>query len=253
MGKNGEWLEVPLLLDLGVESAMLVDLTTPTVRRFATIFRRECDRTAIMTDAVIYNHSPAPLPSLDVAARADVDMDGYDEWAAAAYGMYVSRSAHHPTTLEQAGLACALSRSPLCEVMFAEIQLAQGRLPYEVSDQYNHTAYTYMHVRFWPTFRGRSAHPLRKMLLQAAYTAPKSRFKDYSQSVDPVGLLLADQPWMVPLDVATDPAYSSQIPMAKLSKTELDLDLDGLRKRMDHEMLVVEAAFDDEAAKKLHA
>lgn len=232
---------------------MLVDLTTPTVRRFATIFRRECIRTAIMSDAVIYHRSPAPLPSLDMAARADVDMDGYDEWAAAAYSRYVSQSARYPTMLQQVGLACALSRSPLCEVMFAELQFAQGIFPHKASDQYNRAASAYKHVRPWPRASGRSYYPLRQMLLQAAYTAPKTQFKQPGQSVDPVWLLLADRPWVIPVDVMTDSAYSSQVPMAKLSKTELDLDLDGLRQRMDHEMLVVEAAFDDDAAKKLHA
>ena len=223
----------------------MIDLTPPHVRRFCTIFRRECLRTGAATRFVVEGGTLGATPTLEQAAYASVD--GYDDWAAAAY----AASKLHLSPPSQAALACAMSRSPMSEVVFTEIRLSAGEMPYQNHDEYDWRASRFRHVRSWPRQRGVRLGPLHKLM--EAFRIPRTKMASSKNLVDPVGLLLVDHPWLIPQDVVDDPAYRGAIPEASMVKTELDFDVPGLWKRLDREMLVVEAVFDPKAAEKLEA
>lgn len=200
--------------------------------RFATIFRREASRTSAAMRGI------DKIPSLERAAFAT--MKGYDLWAAAAVDRYM-RGRQPMTTRTMVHLGSALSRSPMCEVAWTEHCLGRGVMPQGQAHVYDRMASRYKHVRRFPKRLGSSNQPLTW------------RFDQIRAKVgeDPVQIMLWDDPWIVPEQIFEDPAYSARVPAAA-NLGELDWDGEGLLKRVDHEMLVIEARFDPGAAARLN-
>lgn len=222
-------------------------------RRFATIFRREASRTASVVNAVATGASVEEPVSLAAAMLGD--MKGYDLWAAAAFDLLLKNlPAKRLSALDTLHIASGLTRATMSEVAFCEARMAQGELPWNVGDAYNRVVRKsgYSHVRAFPSAHARSDVGFRTMLANEAHVAPRTRHARPGQ-IDPVGLMLIDKPWVLPRDVWRDPQYRdvSQVPPASFGGKEIDFDTDGLMKRVDHELLVMEAAFDDVAFTKL--
>ena len=216
---------------------------------FATIFRRESDRTARMQAGVI-DPTSTVYPTISVEqAASHPGMDGYDVWAATAIDKYLQ---HHGMSQKQmTWIASALSRSPMCEVAWAEHYLSRGKMPWDSCKAYDAMGRKYRpHVRPWPKRMGKSNQNYISMLKSLASKAKRSRHAPAS-GVDPVGLLLADEPWVHCADVWNDRAYQRPVPPADLHGKTIEWDADGLLKRVEHEMLVVGAAFSDELDRKL--
>lgn len=215
------------------EAKMIVDLTTPNARRFITIFRRECMRTAIASAHVTKGAPLTRVPSLENCTT--VEVNGYDEWAAAAFVL----SEIHMSPSTQATLACAMSRSPICEVAFTEIKLSEGHMPYDFAHEYNAIAFKFPHVRRWPKERGLQIGTLSEMM----------RVK--TEAFNQKDLLMVDTPWLIPAEVKEDTAYAEEIPLSSVKNKSVDFDVAGLWKRIEVEMMVIEAIYDPKWARKL--
>ena len=221
--------------------------------RFATIFRREANRTATVQAAVTscsqYNGRVMSLAS----AASNSGMEGYDLWAATAFDLFLKKTKQAPSARGMAQVASALTRSPMCEVAFVEVMLSQGRLPWKGKDQYDSMRAQHPWVRPLPKeVRMLQGVSYFEMLSELAPSAKRTRHGG-GTCVDPVGLMLVDKPWVTPGDVASDPAYSdvSAVPPANFHGKTIQWDADGLLERVEHEMLVVDAAFDETAEAKL--
>lgn len=201
-------------------------------RQFATIFRREAHRTQMATAAAIGRVTSGDTVTLDDAAQSD--MDGYDGWAALAIDRYFRFRT--PSRLELISIASAMCRSPMCEVAWIEYCLSEfGSID---TNRYNIMRKKYSHVRSFPTTIGISDVSLVQMMR-------------HSNARSELGVMLHDTPWITPYEILYDKKYMGTIPEADLSTFEGQWDADGLLKRVDHEMLVIQAAFDDSAKRRL--
>jgi hypothetical protein len=204
-------------------------------RQFTTVFRREAQRAGMVSEQILFGgeqkmFASEHVVSLEQAAAAD--MRGYEDWASAAVQRYADRHGW-PSWPTLAGLACSLCRSPMSEVAWVERALGDGVEPDRSG--YDRRASQYRHVRSFPRHTGMLD---MDSATWAGEVARRARIRGQ------LGLLLADEPWLIPTDVAGDPAYRGPIPEADMRGRTVDWDRDGLGKRVDHEMLVLEAAFD---------
>jgi hypothetical protein len=222
-------------------------------RRFATIFRREASRTATVVSAIVEGREPGYPAS--VAASMFADMNGYDLWAAAAFDLLLKngKTFGKMSMVNTLCVASGLSRATMSEVAFCEARMAQGQAPWSVGSDYNRLVKKsgYSRIRAFPSTHAVGEATLLSMLTGAAHAAPRTRHA--KGRVDPVGLMLVDKPWVLPKDVWSDPEYkdAGRVPPASFGGKEIDFDPDGLLKRVGHELLVMEAAFDDAAMRKL--
>lgn len=222
-------------------------------RRFATIFRREASRTATVVNAIVEGREPGYPAS--IAASMFAGMNGYDMWAAAAFDLLLKKGGTFGkmSMVNTLCVASGLTRATMSEVAYCEAQMSRGWPPWNVGDAYNLLVREsgYKHIRAFPKTYSVGESTLYEMLSGVAHAAPRTRHT--KGPIDPVGLMLVDKPWVLPNDVWTDPEYkdASRVPPASFGGKEIDFDTDGLMKRVGHELLVMEAAFDDEAMRKL--
>lgn len=226
---------------------------------FATIFRREASRTGAVQASVAKMWTVVPgsvgpgCPVTTQQAAAHPGMNGYDIWAATAIEKFLD---HDKLSLEQMiWIASALSRAPMCEVVWAEYYLSGGVIPWKGlgSNTYNEQSKRFRpFVRPWPMLTEKSRDTYFELMSKRSTGAKKSRHFDPRKSpIDPVGLLLVDDPWVLPKDVRNDPEYTKPIPPADLHGKTIEWDAPGLMKRVEHEWLVVAAAFDDRMDQEL--
>lgn len=211
-------------------------------RQFATVFRREAQRTGMVREQMLFGGEQKMFASQHVVPleqAAAADMKGYEDWAAAAVQRYADRHGW-PSWPTLAGLACSLCRSPMSEVAWVERALGDGVEPDR--DGYDQLARRFRCVRPFPRHTG---------MLNMGSAAWAGEVARRARIRGQLGLLLADEPWLIPSDVAGDPAYRGPIPEADMWGRTVDWDRDGLGKRVDHEMLVLEAAFDEGAKREL--
>ena len=191
-------------------------------RQFATVFRRESDRTKLATAKALVRSTPRDVVTLEQATS--ITMDGYDAWAATAMNLFALRHGW-PSWRQLAATASALSRSPMSEVAWVERALGAASTPDR--ERYDELASRYRHVRRFPRVVGSVQLPLH------AHFAS-------SRPDDDLSLMLADEPWVTPTEILDDPAYAGTIPESDVP--EIRWDADGLLRRVDHEMLVMEEA-----------
>ena len=211
---------------------------------FATIFRRESNRTAVVSNAVATSSHPMGSIMSPEQAASHPGMDSYDIWAATSFDKFLRRG-RTVSPKQMAWIASGISRSPLCEAVWAEMCLSKGKLPWQDPVGYDAMSRKYRpFVRPWPKRMGKTNKTYFELLSGLSVRAKTSRYYNPMQhTIDPVGLLMVDQPWLYTRDVWSDPSYSTEIPPANLHGKTIEWDVKGLLKRVEHEMLVMGAAF----------